>query len=577
MGIMENGLLARMFNEIADILELDGDKRKFEVRAYRKAAVSIESMQEDVSTLYKERGISGLLEIPGVGKGLALKIEEYIKTGKISKYEELKKQYPIDFENLTKIQGIGAKKAYRLYKELGIRDIESLKKALQEHRIMELVGFGERSEKEIEYGLGLLEASRGRILLGVALPEAEKLRDAILNSGYASEAVIAGSIRRMKETIGDIDILVSGKESERIMDFVSGMDAVESTISRGEAKATFWLKAGVSCDIRFIEARQFGAALLYFTGSKSHNVKMRQIAIKKGMKLNEYGIFDRGGTVKAAETEEKMYRALGMDYIAPELREDRGELEAAAAHALPELITIEEIIGDLHVHSNHSDGMNSVEEMVNAAKARGLKYVGITDHSKSEYVAHGMDDAKFMKHIDYIEALSEKFDGISVLVGAEVDILKDGRLDLGDKVLDRLDYAIGSVHTSLGMDSGSMTERISKALDSGRIDILGHPTERIINGRRGIEFDLDKIASKAEENGVAMEIDSFPERLDLNDENIIRAHSSGVKFAIDTDSHSTSHFSMMRYGIGMARRGWLQKDDVINTYGLSRLRGFFDS
>ena len=566
-----------MFNEIADILELEGSDRKFEVRAYRKAALSIESMQEDVSSLYKERGIEGLLGIPGVGKGLALKIEEYIKTGRMRKYEELKRQYPVDFDSLTRIQGIGAKKAYRLYRELGIKDIESLKKALKEHRIMKLEGFGEKSEQEIEYGLDLLEASKGRILLGVALPEAEKLRNAILKSGYASEAVIAGSIRRMRETIGDIDILVSGNGSDKIMDFVSNMDAVESTISRGEAKATFWLKAGVSCDIRFIEEHQFGAALLYFTGSKSHNVKMRQIALRRGLKLNEYGIFGKDGSVKAAETEEKMYRALGMDYIAPELREDRGELEAAARHVLPELINVENILGDLHVHSNHSDGMNSIEEMVRAAEERGLKYVGITDHSKSEYVAHGMDDAKFMKHIDYIEALSKRFEGIRVLVGAEVDILKDGSLDLGNKVMDRLDYAIGSVHTSLGMDSKSMTKRISKALESGRVDILGHPTERIINGRKGIEFDFDEIAAKAAENGIAMEIDSFPERLDLNDENILRAHGGGVKFAIDTDSHSISHFSMIRYGVGMARRGWLQKDDVINTYDLSRLLDFFNS
>ncbi len=566
-----------MFNEIADILELEGSDRKFEVRAYRKAALSIESMQEDVSSLYKERGIEGLLGIPGVGKGLALKIEEYIKTGRMRKYEELKRQYPVDFDSLTRIQGIGAKKAYRLYRELGIKDIESLKKALKEHRIMKLEGFGEKSENEIEYGLGLLEASKGRILLGVALPEAEKLRNAILKSGYASKAVIAGSIRRMRETIGDIDILVSGKGSDKIMDFVSKMDVVESTISRGKAKATFWLKAGVSCDIRFIEEHQFGAALLYFTGSKSHNVKMRQIALRKGLKLNEYGIFGKDGSVKVAETEDKMYRALGMDYIAPELREDRGELEAAARHALPELINVEDILGDLHVHSNHSDGMNSIEEMVRAAEERGLKYVGITDHSKSEYVAHGMDDAKFMKHIDYIEALSKRFEGVRVLVGAEVDILKDGSLDLGDKVMDRLDYAIGSVHTSLGMDSKSMTKRISKALESGRVDILGHPTERIINGREGITFDFDEIAAKAAENRVAMEIDSFPERLDLNDENILRARSSGVKFAIDTDSHSISHFSMIRYGVGMARRGWLQKDDVINTYDLSRLLDFFNS
>ena len=566
-----------MFNEIADILELEGSDRKFEVRAYRKAALSIESMQEDVSSLYKERGIEGLLGIPGVGKGLALKIEEYIKTGRMRKYEELKRQYPVDFDSLTRIQGIGAKKAYRLYRELGIKDIESLKKALKEHRIMKLEGFGEKSENEIEYGLGLLEASKGRILLGVALPEAEKLRNAILKSGYASKAVIAGSIRRMRETIGDIDILVSGKGSDKIMDFVSKMDVVESTISRGKAKATFWLKAGVSCDIRFIEEHQFGAALLYFTGSKSHNVKMRQIALRKGLKLNEYGIFGKDGSVKVAETEDKMYRALGMDYIAPELREDRGELEAAARHALPELINVEDILGDLHVHSNHSDGMNSIEEMVRAAEERGLKYVGITDHSKSEYVAHGMDDAKFMKHIDYIEALSKRFEGVRVLVGAEVDILKDGSLDLGDKVMDRLDYAIGSVHTSLGMDSKSMTKRISKALESGRVDILGHPTERIINGRKGIEFDFDEIAAKAAENGIAMEIDSFPERLDLNDENILRAHGGGVKFAIDTDSHSISHFSMIRYGVGMARRGWLQKDDVINTYDLSRLLDFFNS
>ncbi len=564
---MLNTKIAELFEEIADMLELEGEARKFETLAYRKAAVTIGTLQEDIGDVYKKQGVGGLMGLPGIGKTIADRIREYVETGRMSKYDELKKKYPVDFAGLTKIQGVGSKKAFRLYAKLGIKNVGDLKKALEGHKIRDLEGFGERSEEEIGKGIAMLEANRGRMLLGVALPEAEAIRQELLDSGLVDSVMICGSTRRMKETVGDLDILIASGKGDRVMDFVAGMPEVERTVLRGPTKVTVWLKIGLSCDFRLVKAESFGAAVQYFTGNKNHNVKLREIAIRQGYKLSEYGLFDRRNrNVAKGYDEAKIYGKLDLDCMEPEMREDRGELDLAKRHRLPRLVQLEDIAGDLHVHSNHSDGANTLEEMADEAIRLKMQYLGFTDHSKSEYVAGGMRDGEFEKYFAEIDRLNGRLGGrLRLLKSGEVDILKDGALDLKDKTLDQMDYVLASVHTNLNMTKEDMTKRLVKALGSGRIDILGHPTDRIINQREPIPLDLDKVFAAAEKAGAVMEVNSFFSRLDLNDENIIKAKGYGLRFCINTDAHRTSHLQLLRYGIGMAKRGWLTKEDVINT------------
>ncbi len=573
---MYNSKLAELFEEIADMLELDPKISRFEPRAYRKAAMTIGTLQEDVGEIYEKRGLNGLMELSGVGKSIAGHIEEYIKTGKIKKYEELKKKYPVDFSGLTKIQGMGAKKALKLYTELNVKNVDDLKKAIERHRIRELEGFGERSEEELAKGIALLESSKGRMLLGTALPEAENIVKKLMDSGLVEKAMVCGSTRRMKETVGDLDILIISKNGEKVMDFVTKMNEVENIMLRGPTKTTVWLKIGLSCDFRLIEPTSFGAATQYFTGNKNHNIKIREIAIKKGYKLNEYGLFDKKNrNAVAGKGEEEIYKALGMDCMPPEMREDRGELDLAAQHKLPQVVGLDDILGDLHVHSKHSDGDSTIEEMALEAKKLGRKYIGITDHSKSEHVANGMDDSQFLKYFDEIDRLNDRGLGIKILKSGEVDILKDGTLDLKDKTLEQMDYVIGSVHMNTNMDKEEMTKRVIKAIESGHLNIIAHPTGRLINRREPFQIDLDNVFESAEKNNVAMEIDAFPDRLDLNDENIFKAKKYKINFSIDTDAHRPSHLQFMRYGIGMARRGWLTAHNVLNTLPEEKLLKVF--
>lgn len=562
---MYNSRIAELFEEIADMLALDTVDRKFEVLAYRKAAQTVLGLQEDVGELYKKKGIGGLMELPGVGKSIAGAIREYIETGKMGKHEELKKRYPIDFKGLTLIQGMGSKRIFKLYKSLGVRNIEDLKKAAEAHRISGISGFGKKSEDEIKKSLAQLELTKGRMLLGLALPEAEDIVEKIRKSGLAERVAIAGSTRRMKETVGDLDILVTARDSEPVMEFVRNLEETQRTIASGPTKTTVLLKMGLTCDVRVVEDKSFGAALQYFTGNKDHNVKLRQIAISKGYKLNEYGLFDKKGRMAAGKEEGDIYDKLGMDIMPPEMREDRGEVELSQKHRLPILVGLDGIKGDLHVHTNRSDGSNTIEEMAIAARKLGRKYIGITDHTKSEYIAHGMDDRKFAKHFQDIDNVDGKVGGIRLLKSAEIDILKDGSLDLGRKTLELMDYGLASIHTALNMSRGEMTRRVITAFETGYVNIFAHPTDRIINVRSPIDMDLDKVFQAAEDNNVIMEIDGYPERLDLNDENILRASKYKLKFSIDTDSHSQSHLLLMRYGVSTARRGWLTPERVLNT------------
>ncbi|MGC8888371.1 MAG: DNA polymerase/3'-5' exonuclease PolX [Candidatus Micrarchaeia archaeon] len=573
---MYNKQIAEIFNEIADMMELEGTEHSFEVRAYRKAAITISTLQEDVGDILKKEGVEGLQKLPGIGKGLADRIREFIETGKIEKYQQLKKKYPIDFKTLSSIQGLGPKKIFKLYKELGVKNLEDLKKAVNEHKIKSLEGFGEKSESEIAKGISMLEATSKRMLLGIALPEAERVVNKLLGSGLVLKAVIAGSTRRMKETVGDLDILVTSKKPLEVMDFITKLPEVESVTAKGSTKTTVWLKIGLSCDVRVVDEKSFGAALQYFTGSKEHGIEVRKIAVKKGYKLNEYGLFDAKGKMLAGDREEEVYEKLGMQYIEPEMREARGEIELALEHKLPKLITLKDIKGDLHTHTDFSDGANSVEEVVEEAIRHGYDYIGFSDHSKSEHVANGMDDKEFEEYFVHLDDVAEKYPNIKILKSGEVDILKDGTLDLKASTLEKMDYVIGAVHTNLNMDKESMTKRIIKAIESGYIDILAHPTDRLIGERDPINFDFDKVFEAAKENNVVLEINAFPNRLDLNDEGIFKAREYGLMFAIGTDAHRLSHFDYMRFGVGTARRGWAKKEEVINTMDYPRLIKFFE-
>lgn len=573
---MENKKIGDIFNEIADIIEIEDSKRIFEIRAYRKAALTISELQEDVADILRRKGLVGLMELPGIGRGLAEKIKEYVDTGRMKKYDVLKRRYPIDFTSLTKVRGLGSKRAFRLYKELGVKNMKDLKAVLKKKSIRGLEGFGEKSEEALSKGVASVEAASGRMLLGSALPEAESVIRKLLESKLVERAELAGSARRMKETVGDIDILVISEKPERAMDFATSIDEVENVIMKGPTRSTVWLKIGLSCDIRVVPRESFGAAMQYFIGNKDHNVRVRQIAIRRGYKLNEYGLFDRKGNIIESENEGDIYKILGMAYPAPEMREDRGEIELAMKNRLPAPVALKDIKGDLQMHSVYSDGANTIEEMATAAAELGYEYIGMTDHSKTEYAARGMDETRFKKYIKEIDKVNEKLNGkIHILKSAETDILKDGSLDFGKAALDEMDYVLASIHTNLNMDKDAMTKRLVRCIESGDVDIIAHPTDRIIQQRDPIPLDLDKVFQAAKDNNVAMEVDGYPERLDLNDENIMKAREYGLKFAIDTDSHRTHHLKLMRFGVGTARRGWLTKSDVINTLGREQIAGFF--
>jgi DNA polymerase (family 10) len=561
---MENKDIADIFNEIALMLSLsETSTSKFEVRAYQKAAFTISTLQEPIENIYKRGGIKALMELPGIGKTIALHIEEYINTGNIKKYVELKKKYPIDFKSLTSITGMGAKRALFLYQKLGVKNIDDLKIALEKHKIANLEGFGNRSEELIKKGIELYEKSKGRMLLGDALPLAEYIVDKLKNSGMVEKIIIAGSTRRMRETVGDLDILAISKKQEQVMDFFTSLSNVERIVSKGPTKTTVWLKEGLSCDLRVLEPESFGAAVQYFTGSKEHNIELRQIAISKKYKLNEYGLFDENGKNVGGDDEKSIYAKLDMDYIPPEMREGRGEIALAQKHKIPKLVELNDIQGDLHTHTKETDGANSVEEMVTEAKKFNYKYIAITNHTKSLRVAHGMNDKQFETFFQKIDNMD--FGNINVLKGAEVDILEDGKLDLSNKTLDEMDCVIASIHSKLLMNEEEMTKRVINAIDSGHVNIFAHPTGRLINEREPYKINLEKVAEAAERNNVALEINAFPNRLDLNDSNILMLSQYNILFSINTDAHRISHFYYMRFGVGMARRGWLTKKQILNT------------
>jgi len=569
---MKNQEIAKIFYEIAYFLEMEGVK--FKPYAYEKAALTLEGLEKDVEEIYKKEGFEGLKKIPGVGESIAKKIEEYLKTGKIEYYENYKKKYPINLDELMGIEGLGPKRMRLLYEKLGITNLKQLEEAAKSHKIAPLYGFGEKTEKNILEAIEFAKRSKGRFLLGDILPIVKEVYEKLKSLKEVERIDTVGSIRRMKETIGDVDFLVISKNPKPIMDFFVSLPGVIKVWGKGNTKASVRMKEGFDMDIRVLPKRSYGAALQYFTGSKEHNIALRKIAIDKGLKLSEYGLF-KGPKMIAGELEEEIYQKLGMDWIPPELREDRGEIEAALNHKLPKIIDYKEIKGDLHVHSKWDGGKNSIEEIAEYAIKMGYEYVGIADHTKFLKIEHGLDEKRLRERNKEIDKLNEKFKGkIKILKGCEANILPDGKIDIDDQCLKEQDFVIAGVHSKFKMTKEEMTERIIRAMKNPNVDIISHPTGRLIQKRDEYEIDFDKILKVAKETGTILEINSYPERLDLNDINIKKAKEMGVKMVINTDAHHVDQMRFIELGVAQARRGWAGREDIINCWPLEKLLKF---
>jgi DNA polymerase (family 10) len=579
---LKNREIAELFYEIADILEYQ--QVEWKPRAYRKAAQMIENLGEDIENIYAREGKTGLTKIPGVGESIADHIAEYLETGRVEKFEKLKGKAPSGTAELMEIRGLGAKKMKKLADALGIRTLSDLKNAIAAHRLRRLDGFGEKSEKNLAKAIEQYEKSHARIALGKALPLAEEVISALKSQCKnttskvdLSKIIYTGSLRRLKETIGDIDILAEAEKAEalKVMDCFVSLQDVDQVILKGNTKSSVILREGTAIDLRVVPPESYGAALQYFTGSKEHNIELRNTAIKNGYKLSEYGLYlKESGKQIAGRSEEEIYEKLGLAYIPPELRENRGEIKAAAKNALPKLVEAGDIKGDFHIHTSYSEGKNSLKTMIEKAEALGYEYIAITDHSRSQKVANGLEIEKLKAQWEEIDKLSKRF-RIKILKGSEVDILRDGSLDYPDEILKELDIVVGGVHSGFALPERKMTERIVTALENKYLDILAHPSGRLFGKREPYSASFEKVFEVAATNGKVLEINSQPSRLDLNDEFILRAKTFGLKFCISTDSHSTTGLGLMRYGLGQARRGWLEKEDVVNTYPYSRLNEIF--
>ncbi len=602
---ISNSEIARVLYEIGEYLEMEGIA--FKPRAYEKVAQTIESLAEEAGDIYKKGGLKALENIPGVGVSIAEKIEELIKTGKCKEYEQLKKKTPVDLSNLTRIEGLGPRKIKALYEELGIKNVIDLEKSAKAGKIAKLEGFGEKSEQNILKGLEFLKKDGGRFPLPLAMSGVGALRDRLKSLKEVEELEIAGSVRRYKETIGDVDILAISKNPKRIMDYFVSMPEVARVYAHGSTKSAVKLKNGMDADLRVVSEESYGAALMYFTGSKDHNVALRELAIKKGYTLNEYGLFrgtkEKKGKLVAGKTEEEIYKVLGLEYIPPEMREMTGEIELALRQAptdakavagrqgkrpgLPKVIGYGDLKGDLQVQTNWTDGEKSIEEMAAAAMKIGLEYIAITDHTKRLAMTHGLDEKRILKQMEEIDKINLRFpatdsiifqkagsrqrrdkiqnSGFRILKSTECDILKDGSLDLPDKILEKLDIVGVSVHSYFNLPKDEQTKRIQRAMENPNVDIVFHPTGRIVGRREPYDLDMEAIIKTAKKTGTVLEINGS-DRLDLRDQHIRMCVEAGVKMAIDSDAHNDSQLYFSHFGIGQARRGWATKDDIINAW-----------
>jgi len=558
---MTNADAARILARIATMLEIDG-ANPFRVRAYREGARVVESQGEPVATLAAEEG--ALEALPGIGKDLAGKIRDIVRTGTTQVYEDMKTRIPVEVVAFTELQGLGPKRVKTLFEQLGIRDRDQLAEAARAGRLRELPGFGEKVEQNVLKALGAAERWAGRLTLGGAWPVAHAIAAYVAAVKGVERVEIAGSFRRRKETVGDLDLLVCGGAATAVMEaFVAYPDAAE-VLGHGETKSSLRMRNGLQVDLRHVPTASFGAALLYFTGSKEHNIELRKIAIEKGWSLNEYGL-TRGEKTIAARSEEEVYAALDLAWIPPELREAGGEIELARRGALPRLIEEKDLVADLHMHSDRSDGRDTLEAMVKAARDRGYRYCAVTEHSKALGFGRGFDEARVARSVAEIAAVREQVPGIQVLHGLEVDILADGALDLGDEGLAMLDWVLVSLHSRLDQPPAEATARVLKAIEHPRVCAMAHPTGRLIGGRDPALFDMEKVTARAAQLGVAMEINAQPDRMDLKDSHARLARGKGVRMVIDTDAHSTGQLEFIRYGVFTARRAGLTRDDVLNT------------
>ena len=566
---MDNKAIAGILFETAALLEIDGQD-SFRIRSYRNAAQAVEGHPQQIADLISEP--KKILEIPGIGRGMLLNFQEMLKEGKLALHAELLQKYRPSMLDLLKVQGLGPKTIALIWSAYQICDIEGVEKLAREGKIRELPRMGEKHEQKLLKAIEDFKRIGGRFLLDVAEKEAQKIADHLKSFDGIDKVTPAGSLRRGRETVGDLDILVTGPaccddaEREKLIEHIIKLPGLMEIIARGENKISFRLRGGMQVDVRLLPPESFGAAMQYFTGSKAHNVALRQRALKMGYTLSEYSLADlKTEKPVAGKTEQEIYAKLNLDYIPPELRENQGEIDAAAAHTLPDLITVEDLQGDVHMHTVETDGRNTIEEMAEAARARGYKYMAITDHSKNLAFANGLDDQRAVEHIERIRKADGQFEDIRIFAGIEVDILADGSLDLSDSVLEQMDIVIASVHSHFNQEPAEMTDRLLKAISNPNTSLLGHPTGRMLLRRDAYSFDLEAVLKAAAQNKVAMEQNAYPDRLDLCDRHLRRARELGVKIVINTDSHHTSHLEKIRFGILQARRAWLTKADVLNT------------
>ncbi len=570
---IHNADIAAVFDEIADLLEIEG-ANPFRVRAYRNAARTIQALGPDLKTLI-DKG-EDVTRLPGIGKDLAAKINEIIETGTCEALTQLHKRVPAALAALLKIPGLGPKRVHVLNKELGIKTPKQLQRAVRGGRIRDLRGFGEKTERHIREALEAHLQKKRRFVLAVAAEYAEALVAYLQKTKGIKHVEVAGSYRRHQETVGDLDILATASHGSPVMDRFTAYDEVADIVSKGATRSTVILKCGLQVDLRVVDKSSLGAALQYFTGSKAHNIAIRRLGQKKGLKINEYGVFKKDKRV-AGDTEKSVYASVGLPYVAPELRENRGEIDAAKQHKLPKLVQLSDLKGDLHMHTRASDGEDGIDDMVFAAQKHGFRYLAITEHSKSLAIARGLDTRRLSEQMDEIDRLNEELKGIYVLRGIEVDILEDGSLDLPDSVLSKLDLVIGAVHSKFNLPRAKQTKRIMRAMNHPHFSILAHPSGRLVEERDPIDVDMIRVIREAKNRGCFLELNAQPTRLDLIDRYCQVAKDEGVLISINSDAHRAAGFYNLRFGIGQARRGWLTAKDVLNTRPLRQLRTLLQS
>ena len=573
LAAVKNSDIAKIMRHLGFLTEVGEDyaNAQFRARAYYRAADTIANLSENVADVYDNGGIAALLEIPSVGKAIAAKIEEYVKTGKVRHLEELKAKVPINIDELYGIEGIGPRTIKALYDKLQVKDLVGLENAAAEGRLQTVPGFTEKKEQDIKKRIEFFRKGKGRRIIGEVYPLVKQIELRLLQAEGVHDAVAAGSVRRMKETVGDIDYLVTADDPEKVMEFFVSMPEVEEIVGKGPAKAFVRLAGGIDADLLVVPKESWGSALQYFTGSKEHSVELRKIAIAKGLRLNEWGVY-KGEARVAGATEEGVYQALGLQWIPPEMRENTGEIELAKQGRLPKLVEYGNLRGDLQVHSESTDGTATIEEMARAAKEFGLSYIAITDHTKSLALASGLDENELLEQAGRIAELNDRLKGtFRILSSAEVNVMKDGSLDISSNVLDKLDIVGAAIHSNFNLPVEAQTERLVKAAKNPSVDILFHPTGRLINKREGYPIDIEKVIEVARDTGTILEIDAHYDRLDLKDEYVGMAMKKRAKLVIDSDAHHPIHYAYLVFGIGQARRGWATQMDVLNTLPADRL------